>query len=67
MNEVTGKDYRWFFDETWFSSGLCDYAIEAKNAAVPPLRGYVDAHDGPPALVSPAEGRREGGARFREP
>jgi hypothetical protein len=55
VNEVTGKDYRWFFDETWFSSGLCDYAIEAKNAAVPRLRGYADSHDGPPALVRPAK------------
>ena len=31
VNEVTGQDYRWFFDETFFSSNLCDYKIEVVN------------------------------------
>ena len=33
VNEVTGQDYRWFFDQTWFSAEQCDYAITVKNAA----------------------------------
>ena len=28
VNEVTGEDWRWFFEETFYSSGLCDYAVE---------------------------------------
>ena len=31
VNEVTGQDYRWFFEETWFSSNLCDYSVSVKN------------------------------------
>jgi len=36
VKEVTGKDYRWYFDQTWFSSDLCDYAVEVRND--PPRR-----------------------------
>jgi hypothetical protein len=31
VNEVTGRDYRWYFEQTWFSSGLCDYAVDVRN------------------------------------
>jgi hypothetical protein len=31
VEEVTGQDYRWFFDETWYSSELCDYAITVRT------------------------------------
>jgi hypothetical protein len=31
VNEVTGQDWQWFFDQTFFSSDLCDYAVEVKN------------------------------------
>jgi hypothetical protein len=51
VNEVTGKDYRWFFDETWYSSSLCDYAISVENERPRKPRGYVDATDGAPALA----------------
>jgi hypothetical protein len=43
--EVTGKDWRWFFDETFFSSGLCDYAISVDNRRARVLVGY-DEKDG---------------------
>jgi hypothetical protein len=56
VGEVTGKDYRWFFEETWFSSGLCDYAIEAGNVTVPSLRGYKDGPDGRVAWTSLPKG-----------
>src|SRR5205823_8377154 len=26
VNEVTGQDYRWFFEQTWSSAEQCDYA-----------------------------------------
>jgi hypothetical protein len=46
VNEVTGRDYRWFFDETFFSSGLCDYAIEAANREPPVLVGFREGSSG---------------------
>jgi hypothetical protein len=45
VNEVTGKDWRWFFDETFFSSGLCDYGIAVDNRKARVLFGY-DEKDG---------------------
>ena len=47
VNEVTGKDWRWYFDETWFSSNLCDYAISVRNERAPKLTGFRDAAFGP--------------------
>jgi hypothetical protein len=51
VNEVTGKDYRWFFDETWFSSGLVDYSVEVKNRKARRLQGYVERANGELALA----------------
>ncbi len=31
VNEVSGRDWGWFFDETFQSSSLCDYAVEVDN------------------------------------
>lgn len=53
VNEVTGRDWRWYFDQTWFSSDLCDYAVTAKSRRVPPLQGYAEGPDGRPILASP--------------
>jgi hypothetical protein len=50
VNEVTGKDYRWYFDQTWFSSDLCDYAVTVKNDKARTLEGYGEGPDGVPLL-----------------
>lgn len=55
VNEVTGKDWRWYFDETWFSSNLCDYAVSVRNERAPKLTGFRDAASGPPERVKTAE------------
>jgi hypothetical protein len=55
VNEVTGKDYRWFFDETWFSSGLCDYAVSVTNQPARRPEGFVDGPDGQPSLRKPVK------------
>jgi len=40
VDEVTGKDMRWFFDNTWFSSSLFDYSLDAiENRKIPPSEG----------------------------
>jgi hypothetical protein len=63
VNEVTHQDYRWFFDQTWFSAELCDYAVTVKNERVRPAAGYVDGRDGRPLLTPPAreDGEKDAG------
>jgi hypothetical protein len=51
--EVTGQDWRWYFDQTWFSSSLCDYAITATNTPVRAPHGWREGPDGRPAYVKP--------------
>src|SRR4029079_11976503 len=46
VNEVTGQDWRWYFDQTWFSSDLCDYAVSVKSDPPRELEGYVEGADG---------------------
>jgi hypothetical protein len=57
--EVTGEDYRWFFDQTWFSSDLCDYAVSVSNEKAREPEGYEEGPDGTLTLAAPG---RSGGA-----
>jgi hypothetical protein len=59
VGEVTGKDYRWFFDETWFSSDLCDYAVSVVNAPARQLEGFAPGPDGRPVFHKPARRSRQ--------
>jgi Peptidase family M1 domain len=55
VNEVTGQDWRWFFDQTFYSSDLCDYAVSVKNMAPRQLEGFADGAGGAlPALAPKA-------------
>jgi len=60
VNEVTGQDWRWFFDETFFSADLCDYAVEVKSEPVRTPAGWLDGKDGRLELKAPARKDREG-------
>jgi hypothetical protein len=64
VNEVTGRDYRWYFDQTWFSGDLCDYAVDVRNDEARVLEGFdrtpPGAPAGVPALASPRPQRPEG-------
>jgi hypothetical protein len=43
VNESTGQDWSWFFDRTFFSSGVVDYAVaEAVSAPAKPPRGLFE-------------------------
>jgi hypothetical protein len=48
VNEVTGRDHGWFFQQTFFSSDLCDYAISVENAPRRRVEGFVEGPDGRP-------------------
>jgi len=52
VNEVSGRDYGWFFDQTWFSSELCDYAVEVAPREKPKPAGYREGTAGEPVLVA---------------
>ena len=54
VNEVSGQDYGWFFDQTWFSSDLCDYAVTVKNRPHRTPAGFVEDGGGSLVLASPA-------------
>jgi Peptidase family M1 domain len=46
VNEVTGQDWSGFFDQTFFSSDLCDYAVEARSEPVRQPAGWFEGKDG---------------------
>ena len=44
VNDSTGQDWRWFFDRTFSSSGVVDYAVEeAVSDPAKPPRGLFEA------------------------
>ena len=46
VNEVTGQDWRWYFDQTWYSADECDYAVRVKNTRARTPQGYLDGPSG---------------------
>jgi hypothetical protein len=56
VNEVTGRDHTAFFEQTWFSSDVCDYAVTVKNESVRSLDGYTEGADGRPVRASKPAG-----------
>jgi peptidase M1-like protein len=64
VNEVTGKDYGWFFDQTFFSSDLCDYAVTVRNRTKRAPEGFVEDASG---RLLPAEKPPGGDQKKEEP
>ena len=60
VNEVTARDWRPFFDQTFFSSDLCDYGVEVKSEPVRRPAGWFEGKDGRLELKAPEkkDGRR---------
>jgi Peptidase family M1 domain len=61
VNDSTGADWNWFFDRTFFSSGIVDYAVaEAESKPAKPPRGLFEKDgklvEGPPAALGKARG-----------
>jgi hypothetical protein len=46
VDEVTGRDWRWYFQETFFSSELCDYGVEVRNEEARTPAGWFERPDG---------------------
>ena len=61
VDDATGRDWRWFFDRTFFSSGAIDYAVdEATSERAKPPRGLFEKdgklEEGPPPALAKASG-----------
>ena len=53
VNDAAGRDWTWFFDRTFYSSGTVDYAVEeAKSEKAKPPRGLFE-RDGALAEAPP--------------
>jgi hypothetical protein len=59
VNEVTGQDWRWFFEQTFFSSERVDYAVGVRNSRARHLAGFGDGEAGRPPLTPPSESDRD--------
>jgi hypothetical protein len=60
VDEVTGGGWRWYFNETFFSSDLCDYAVEVKSEPVRKPAGYFPGAGGE-LVLQPAQKEKERG------
>jgi hypothetical protein len=61
VNDTTGKDWKWFFDRTFFSSGSVDYAVEeATSKPSRPPKGLFEKDgklaEGPPPPLAHVRG-----------
>ena len=59
VDEVTGGGYRSFFNETFFSADLCDYAVEVKSEPAREPAGFFDAPRGGLAYRAARRGGRQ--------
>jgi hypothetical protein len=59
VNEVSGKNMGWFFENTWFSSNLFDYSVDnITNRRIPPRAG-VFTNNGKPEDSAAVEALKE--------
>jgi len=58
VNDVTGRDWRFFFDQTFFSSDLCDYGVEVKSEPVRRPAGWFEGKDRRLELRAPEKDAR---------
>jgi hypothetical protein len=50
VREVSGRDMKWFFDQTAYGTGLLNYAVSFSSGPAPARHGFFDK-DGKPALA----------------
>jgi hypothetical protein len=59
VDEVTGGGWRSYFNETFFSGDLCDYAVEVKSEPARKPAGFVDGKDGARVYQPPSREKRK--------
>jgi hypothetical protein len=64
VNEVSGQDLDWFWDQIYYDDALFDYGVGAvESNAVPPIQGY--AEPGGAGFFDQAEGAKNAAPQFR--
>ena len=51
VEEVSGRDLGWFWDEVYFQTKTFDYAIASASSRPTATRGFVEGTDGQPVLA----------------
>ncbi|MGE5126057.1 MAG: M1 family metallopeptidase, partial [Betaproteobacteria bacterium] len=46
VNEASGQDWQWFFDQTFYSSDLCDYGVLVERRPARAPEGWFEGRDG---------------------
>jgi hypothetical protein len=59
VSEAAGRDMRWYFQQTWASSELCDYAVAVRHERPRQGAGYFEQEGRRLAFRPPARGERD--------
>ncbi len=54
LNEVSGRDLTWYFDQVYRSSNVFDYAVDSVRSAPAAAEGFVDRQGKPEFVAAPA-------------
>ncbi len=65
VNEVSGRDMKWFFDQTLYGTNTLDYSVSVTNATLPPHQGFWD-ENGQPKFATKDLGNKGEGANESE-
>jgi peptidase M1-like protein len=60
VNEVSGRDMKWFFDQTVYGTGMLDYEVSVTTDKAKPKEGLFD-QGGKPAYVGAPRGKDNDG------
>ncbi len=47
VNEVSGRDMKWFFDQTLYGTNILDYSVSVENGKLPSRQGFFDQNGAP--------------------
>ncbi len=56
--EVSGRDMKWFFDQTLYGTNTLNYSVAVKNTKLPPHQGFWD-ENGQPKFAAGDSGKKE--------
>lgn len=59
VQEVTGQDWSWFFDQTVYGTNLLDYSVSFTNGTAPQRKGFFDQGGQPKLAESKSAGKND--------
>jgi hypothetical protein len=65
VNEVSGHDMKWFFDQTVYGTGMLDYEVSVTTVQAKPKEGLFD-EGGKPVYVGAPHGKEKDGEKEPE-